>query len=1140
MEVILGKPQSKKSIILQEKALQAARANPFAPVWYFVPEQYTLQTQRELIKLNQDKGLLNLEVLSFNRLVYRLQNQLPIAGKIPLRASGKHALIYRILSDRPEDFPILAKKRTSLAFIQKLGAILTEAYQYQIRPEKLRQISSRLGGELVRDKTKDLAELLARYHQAMQADYFMAESALQEVSELLKQIDLSQTEVFVDGFYGFVPMQIEILSTFIRRARDTHIAFPYGADDDQSLGLEDLRYPSDLYYDVKNSISKLRAGYLATREEITLVKERLPEVSAEIFQLEKGLFQSPSQVSPEPADHIHLAEAASVEEELRYIAEKILYYIYKEGYRFRDIGILAGNLEDYSDQVARVFDQYKIKYFLDHKPKIKNHPLLLFIESGLKACKSNFAYEEWMQHLKNVYIHPDLGDRERCRALEDEISRLDIYALEQGLRGKKAYCHLEGLSPDLRQIFASIFTLDRDLKKPGSFGQKLQALNRYLDQVHLFAKLDLQISNLEAQAEWLEAKKYSQVGQKLKEYFREIQDFMDMALVRAKEGGEETRGPADHQVLSLQDFISILLSGMEELEYGAAPPVPDQVVVGSLEHSRLAKCKILFAMGLSDGKVPSVQADSGFFSDWERQAIQSLADPDVKLADDRKTSIFKAQLTIFMGLMTATQDLYFSYARMGQGAQHNRPANLFYQIHRMFPHNQVKNLNQWWQDHEEVTYPKPTLTSFLNQVHRGGKNPKFFQVYQALKQADTKAAISSLTRPGFELGEKIGPDLAARLYGQQRRMSISRLERFSACPFSHFVGYGLGAREIVPYQAGRVDMGVFLHKVMEAVFKLCHQQKKQIYDLSPEDYDQVLARAVEAGLANDKRKIFEGNARNRFLISQLTQVADRVIKTSQKQMARGKMVPYQEEVYFRKENMASLHFYTRDGQEFYLEGVIDRLDTGQEGNVVYFSILDYKTSEHKLDYTEIFYGLQLQLLLYLKAGREYLGQGQEGMDIRPVSAAYFHMKNPVFNQDELGPKPVPGEEDFLKSMRLRGVFVREALTKLDEGIEEQKQSLVMNVRLKNDGSPYSNAMVLPAEELTRLEDFAKAKAEDLASQIWQGDTGISPYYYNKEVACTYCPYAGICKVDLKATPYRYLQTKEKEDLVDFDRPEEDR
>ncbi|RRD94243.1 hypothetical protein EII17_09020 [Clostridiales bacterium COT073_COT-073] len=1177
MEYILGKPQSQKSMVLREMALQVAAKSPFSRIWYLVPEQYTLQTQRELIRQNNYQGLLNLEVLSFNRLVYRLQNELQTAGKVALKGSGKAALIYRILCQQSERFPVLAKKRNSLAFIQNLATMITECYQYRMSPEILKSMADELSGELIRDKTKDLAELLAVYQDIVKTEYFMIEAALAEVSEALKKMDLSDTEIFVDGFYGFVPMQIEILSTLIEQAKDVHIAFPYARRSEKSLGLEDLRYPSELYFDVKNSISKLRATYPPEKERITIIDQPLNRVSPEIFKIEDELFQLPKQPATSECQHIHMAEAGTAEEELRYIAEEILTYIYEKGYRFSDIAVLAGNLEEYAAKVERIFTEYRLVYFLDRKQKIRNHPLLLFVESALLAVRSNFRYEEVMPHLKNIYIYPDVTDPLVKAGLEDEISVLDIYALEHGLQGRRSYAEIENKSEELNQIFEDLFCLSHELKRKSSFSAKLEALQVYLNRRAVFANLQKQVVEFEEKSDWVRVSEYRQVSEKLQQYFAEMKEFMELGLTEAntnshrpaKEPEPKANEPAKEtepepkanepaaraepeqkanepvakaepeteqkllksEEISVEEFISILLSGMQELEYAAAPPVPDQIVVGNLEHTRLSKTKIIFAIGLSEGNVPSIQADSGFFSDWERQSLKSIGGTKVSLAEDRKTSIFKAQLTIFMGLLNATEHLYFSYARSSADGKNLRPANLFYQICRMFPQNPVRNLSTWWKEHQRVTYPLPTLYSFMKQLQAGGNNSDFLPIYQSLYNSEVAEAMERLLEPAFMANEEMDAELAGRLYQNQRRMSISRLESYSACPFLHFIRYGIKAREIVPYQAARVDMGVFLHKVMEVVFSLCRNQKKQIFELTEEEYHQVLQTAVKEGLASDKRSIFEGNARNRFLAERLTDIADRAVRTVQKQLQQGEMSVYQEEIRFRRENMANLRFFTEDGEEFYLEGVIDRMDTSREGDIIYFSILDYKTSEHNLDYTEIFYGLQLQLLIYLKAGQQYLQSADQRVIAKPVSAAYFHMKNPMFGQTEVTGESIPKEEDFLKEMRLKGVFVAETLPKMDKALAEGNQSLVMNIRLKNDGTPYSNAMVLPAAELSELEDFAKQKAEQIADDIWQGGAEIKPYYYGKRTPCTYCQYAGICKVDLKENPYRYLRKKEKADVL---------
>ncbi len=1141
IEFVLGKPQSKKSVYLQQKALEAAAGDVFSPVWYLVPEQYTLQTQRELIRQNNSKGLLNLEVLSFNRFVYRLQNELSLAGKLALKGSSRAALLYRLLEEAPERFPLLAKKRKSHAFIKALAKMLTECYQYRMTPEKLKELAAKMPGELLRDKTSDLAELLAVYAEAVRREYFVVEAALGEVAALLRQSELGQTEVFVDGFYGFVPLQLEILSVLIEKAKAVHIALPYAWKDEERLGFGDLRYPSELYFDIKNTISKLRE--LSAPEKLTLIKESLPEVSPGILKIEAELFQQPEQPEQEECGQLHIAEAASREEELRYVAEEILYYVYEKGYRFCDLAVLTGNLEEYAERAEQIFKEYQLTCFVDRKETIRLHPLLAFLESALQAVRTRFRYEEMMQHLKSVYICLPSWDREKKEAVQTEISRLDIMATERGFRGLAAYEKAEGLSLEMRQILQDIRQLEQGIRRESSFSGKLTALEEYLQSRQVFPAIEKQVLELEERQEWTVASQYRQVCRKVQEHLAEMRRFMelpsdqpaDAEKGRQLESGQsegreevpEAKGEPLREGISVEDFAALLLAGMSELEYASAPPVPDQIVIGSLEHTRLPKTKVVFAIGLTENNVPSIQPDNGFFSDWERLSLKN-AGTEFGLAEDRKTSIFKAQLTIFMSLLSATEQLYLSFAGTGSDGRTQRPAELYYQICRMFPRNKVKNLTKWWQEHEKVTYPKPTLVSFMKQWQAGGENKDFFRVYQSLKNSWARATVEKLTQPVFEPMEKISAELADSLYGRQRGMSVSRLESYSACPFLHFIRYGLKAREIMPYQAERVDIGMFLHKVMEMVHRLSRKAGKQLFEMEETEYRDVLQQAVKEAVQADRRDIFTGSARNGFLAERLTALADRALETMRKQLQRGKMSFYREELRFRREDMADLRFFTEDGEEFFLEGVIDRIDISREGKFIYFSVLDYKTSEHELDYTEIFYGLQLQLLIYLEAGEQYLRK-EDGALALPVGAAYFHLKDPLFSQTDIGMGELPAEEDFLKAMRLKGVFVLEELSRLDGSLHER--SLVTNVRLKKDGSPYAGSMALPAAELKRLTGFAHAKAEEIAGRIRQGDAEIKPYYYNKRTPCAYCRYSGICKIDRKERPYRYLTKKDKADVI---------
>jgi ATP-dependent helicase/nuclease subunit B len=209
-----------------------------------------------------------------------------------------------------------------------------------------------------------------------------------------------------------------------------------------------------------------------------------------------------------------------------------------------------------------------------------------------------------------------------------------------------------------------------------------------------------------------------------------------------------------------------------------------------------------------------------------------------------------------------------------------------------------------------------------------------------------------------------------------------------------------------------------------------------------------------------------------------------------------------------------------DGAEVLLRGVIDRVDLYEGDGSVYLRVVDYKSGRKELDPTQIYWGLQLQLLMYLMAALS----AKPGAE--PAGAFYFHIDDPLVDLDE-GLRE-RAEREIAQRLRLRGIVLADTAV---VGFMDRDGTSMKQV-FNKDGTLSAFASAASLEEMHNLLDHAKRTAEKLASSMRKGGIAVSPAKTNTFSACKFCEYAGVCRWDARlpgARP-RFLSPLSLEEL----------
>jgi len=357
------------------------------------------------------------------------------------------------------------------------------------------------------------------------------------------------------------------------------------------------------------------------------------------------------------------------------------------------------------------------------------------------------------------------------------------------------------------------------------------------------------------------------------------------------------------------------------------------------------------------------------------------------------------------------------------------------------------------------------------------------------------------------------------LYGRMLLNSVSRLEKYAACAYGHFLQYGLALRERGDYSFEDVDMGNVFHGVLELFAQRLSANGYTWFDFPEKEARRMIEEAVEAYAAEYEETILYSSARNRHLLGRMTRILTRTVLTLQTQLKKGSFVPEQFEMSFSMiEDLDALNIALNEQDKMRLRGRIDRVDTCEAEDKVYVKVIDYKSGTRKFDLAALYYGLQLQLVVYMNAAVEMEQKRHPDKKIVPAAMLYYHIDDPMVEDgDTLTPEQI--NDKLLQELRMTGLVNEsdEAVRLLDAEFTDKSQ--VLPIERKKDGSFSAYSSVISEEDMQAVSDYVNQKIKQIGSGILDGTISVNPYEQGANQACTYCAYRNVCGYDSRVEGY---------------------
>ena len=1123
-----GPSGSGKSHRIYEEIMQRAAEEPGRNFLIIVPDQFTMQTQKDLVMRSDRDGILNIDVLSFGRLSHRILEEVGTKEMPVLDDTGKSLVLQKVAADLKEQLPAMGSLLHKQGYIHEVKSAISEFMQYGISTQDMDKLitSAQKRGALAM-KLKDLKTLYRGFQDYIRDHFITTEETLDVLRRSLSKSKILKGSVVVfDGFTGFTPIQNRLIQELMRVCAETIITVtigvgedPYKMDGEQKLFHLSKKTVADL--------EKLAAEAEVERGEDLFVKggpNRFAKAPA-LHYLEQNLFRYQYEPYAGEQQEIHMFEALSPREEVHQTALYIRHLIREQGMTYRDIAVVIGDLEGYASYVETEFGQLEIPCFLDRTRGIVLNPMIEYIKSALQLYIKDFSYDTVFHFLRS-----GMADISR-----EEIDELENYVIRTGARGYRTYSRLftrrteelqenaegseqaeektmERLNRIRQQFMDAVEILHMGSQEKA--GDYVSHLYDFLEQNQVQQKLLNYQQQFEKEGDLSRAREYAQI-------YRLVMDLLDQVYELL---GEEE--------ISRQEFADILEAGFGEITVGTIPQNVDRIVVGDMERTRLKQVKVLFFLGVNDGNIPKNASKGGIISDMDREF---LIESGTEMAPSPRQQMYIQRLYLYLNMTKPSEQLYLSYAKVNSEGKGIRPSYLIDTVRKLFPAMSVEypqnrsRLEQIEGRQEGARYLAEELREYVEGTLPEEERQDFYLMYRAY-EADA-AGRDLLTRAAFRRYRESGLSriVARALYGQQLENSVSRLETYAACACRHFLQYGLSLQEREEFGFEASDMGTVYHAVLENFAGKLAESNLTWWDFTEDFAAKAVKESVEAYAATYGETVLYSSARNEYAITRMSRILTRTVLTLQKHLKQGSFQPDDYELSFRfAEDLDSIHVDLSEDEKMHLQGRIDRIDVSEDAEHVYVKVIDYKSGNRKFDLAALYYGLQLQLVVYMNAAMEMESRKHPDKEIVPAALLYYHIDDPTIETPvELTDEQI--NEQILAKLRMNGVVNSDpgVVERLDRYMQDK--SVVIPVEKKKDGSFSARSGVLSREEMQLISSYVDAKIRSIGREILDGKIAANPYEKGNEEACTYCAYKKVCGFDGSIPGY------EKRQLEDLDK-----
>lgn len=1080
-----------------------------------VPEQYTFDTEKKFLEVVTEKGFLRGEVLSFKRMAHRVFEECGGRTDIRISDSGRNMLIYKILKDKTDELEYFNRMTKEQGFSSVVSRLITEFKKYNISTEILNLKEEEINDDELKKKLKDLGLIYNEFNNALHKQFIDGDDELTLLYNKLIDCNIyDDAEIWIDEFTTFTPQQLEVIKILAKRAKTVNITL---CSDSLSNGV-DIDY-TDVFDAIKNTensiLNIMKEGNISYLEPINLNKG-IPYRFLEndtLSHLERHFFTYPFKPYKEEPNNIRLYKANNSYEEVETVAKDILEMVRDKGYRFKDIAVVCRNIAEYEKIATVIFNDYNIPFFIDKKREILDNPLVVLIISSLEILINNWSYESVFKFLKSGLINIE----------EKYIDVLENYVLANGIKGYKwtrDFYDKDEISDEenilfeiMEEVREPLISLHNKMRGKKTVKEITTSLYNFLVELKVFDTLESWLEEFESIGLQDKIKEYMQVPEMVIEILDQVVDVL----------GDE--------VIDIKEFTKILVSGFEEKEVGVIPMALDQINIGDISRVKGREVKALYLIGVNDGVLPSVNKEEGIISDRERDILRDIG---LRLASDTKSRAFEEQFIVYTALTIASEYLMVTFPMADFEGKSLRPSIIIPRLKKILPRlveeSEIYNLKENDDKFSKITAPIPTFNELISALRMEFEKEEVDEYWaEAFKWFEENEEFKSKASRMFKgltytnLVEKVPREKIRRLYQAENKkliFNVSRIEKYAQCPFSYYVQYGLKAKDRKVYEFSAPDLGSFMHNILDDFTNKIRNEKISWSELNKERCKVIVNELVDKKLESDTNSILNSTKKYKYFADRFKRTITKSVMVISEQMRKGSFEIFRNEFEFGGfKDGEPIKIDLPSKETVYLVGRVDRIDTLDLDGNTYIKIVDYKSGAKKFNLTEVYYGLQIQLLVYLDAlikNSKFILKNQA----MPGAILYFRIDDPIIkSKKQLSEEEI--KENILKELKMSGLLLKniDVVKAMDNDMETY--SLIIPASIKKDGDFSSNSSVVTEDQFNILRKYVNDKMAELCEEMLSGDIKITPCKNNNTPYCNYCDYSSVCQFDTSIENNKY-------------------
>jgi ATP-dependent helicase/nuclease subunit B len=1141
VQFILGRSGTGKTSFCIKGIVNALlKADDGHPLILLVPEQASYQAERAILSDKRITGYNRLHVLSFDRLQFLLSGKHTTGPA--LSRIGRQMIVHRILRENKSKLKVFGSSANWPGLGRQMAQIITELHQYAKTPDDI----DRLLSELAKDEHNNLAALkfddigliLKEYLEFIEGRFIDPDIQLTRACrEVAEATFLKGAKLWVDGFAGFTTAELAILAELLKVVADAQVALclePANIDlanpDIAKLDPAGIFGPTERTY--TTLIEIIRRCKLQLAEPIVLDEPVRFSSCRPLAHIERNVFElKPTKIPA--SDNVRIISAPNARAEVRFVARQILELVREKGYRYRDIAVIASDIERYGHYLAAYFDDYSVPFFIDRPKSLSQHPAVQLISLALQVVTSGFSHSDVFTYLKTDLVPIERSDvdvlENYCLAFgisqsdwtggqkwtfaadveydQVQINEIRLKAVEPLLELRERLCPAENTA---KKMSADVF---------------VRAVSDFLDALEVRQTIRDWIE------EAVERKEYASVDEHL---FNKLIDIFD-TFVEVFEGQE----------MSCEDYVAILDSAFEQLTLALIPPTLDQVLVGSIERSRHPDLKAVFLIGATQRCFPIPVSSAGILTDEDRSAAEST---DFVLSSTASQELAERQYLAYIAFTRPSEFLCVTYPvtdDKGSGV----PRSQFTDYLESLFENLKEESIAGEQIAIEKVHNKIVLADLL--CNGLGKDACGESPDASLSRLDSLLGDLCSDEQLGELGSavygainydnraQLDKDVVAELYGERVKSSATRLGTFAACPYQFFARYVLELKEREEFKLEPLDLGNFYHRVLDALLKKLSEKNKDFATVEEKELLGLLNEQIsnfiqtDAFISNFARR----SAHNMYIINSAVEVLEDCVLAIAQMVRAGSFRPALSEVSFgqvrdTQDTLGKYEITLPDKRLLSLNGKIDRLDIAELDGKKIAAVFDYKRRGRSFSWSKFYYGLDMQLPIYMLAVRNATDSKTKN-----VVGAFYMPVETVIGQAALDELPAKGENFEYKA---KGILNGEYYLQLDAAACSGWGKFY-NFRISSkDGQygDYGRSGALRPNDFEKVLEFTAEKIVELAAEFLSGKIQVNPYRLGTMSPCAYCKYKPVCRFDWQINDYNSLaplsklQVLEKIGMVD--------